>query len=195
MFKHLFSVLIIIILSPSFAAANEYNVYSEFLQLLDFESSVPIYTDEETNHLTELVEKLLTEKTECSLGDLEYSHRQPEFEDVEMYYSGFLPKLGFSLYGDVWQYEILEANVICGDNIKDFQMTHFIEDGVRLKASQGLFKTEDHWMEVRVSYYNGNTNETDVYAIYSSESNYKAGVGSVFVDRDSVVFDKEVIKP
>jgi hypothetical protein len=192
--KHI-AVILLTLTSAFFANANEYEIKSEFLQLLDFESPVSIYTEEETLQLQNLIEMLLKDKTECSLVSLDYYHRQPPFEDVEQYYSGLFPKLQFGLYGDVWQYEVMEASVSCADHIEDFKMTHFIEDGVKLRSSQGMFKTEDYWIEVRVSFTNSLTGESTVSAIYLSESNIKAGIGHVYLNRDSVVFDWESIKP
>lgn len=193
--KKIICILALTLNLPFLAIGAEFKVHSEFLQLLDFESSVLIYSDEETDQLRSLIEKLLSEKTECSLNDINYYYRHPNFEDVEMYYSGLFPKFQFNMYGDVWQFEVLEATVDCAKTIEDFKMTHFIEDGVRLKASQGMFKTEDYWMEVRVSFLNTITNEYNVHALYLSESNTKAGIGPIYVDRDSVEFDWEMIKP
>lgn len=182
----LYSLLFLSIFASRLSFAEVYKIDSDFLQYLDFESPIPVYTEEETQVLERIIVKLLSEKTTCSLLSLDYSYRTPELEEVGPYKKtgivGWYNKLWHSLYGDVWQIEMLDAEIECGEDVSDFKMTHYIEDG--FDSSNG------YWMEVRISFYDLKEQQEKIFAVFLSGAQMDAGITEpTYVDRDSLSFN------
>lgn len=178
--------------------AKVHNVNSSFLQYLDFEAPIPIYTEDEVAHLKLLIQSLLDQKVDvdCRVETLDYNYRVPELEELKGYlvtsgWKGFLNGISHSLYGDVWQFEELEGKISCPDHIKNLELSHYIEDGVKKNKFKGMVKVEDYWMEVRVRFHDSRNHENSLVALYFSESDAKAGIGTSLVERSSLTFDIE----